>query len=54
MKHKPISDYAPALLLKPSVQRLIDLLHNKGYRVVGPTVRDGAVLGGLVNSTRPI
>lgn len=50
----PITDQAPAVLPKSMFRRLIDLLHNKGYRVVGPTVRDGAVLGGLVNSTRPI
>ena len=44
MKNKPIADQAPALLLKPLFQRLIDLLHSKGYRVVGPTLCDGAVV----------
>ncbi len=38
------SEQALALLPTSSLQRLIDLLQARGYRVVGPTVRDGAVL----------
>ena len=41
---KSWSEQAPALLPTSSLQRLIDLLQAKGHRVVGPTVRDGAVL----------
>jgi sulfhydrogenase subunit beta (sulfur reductase) len=44
MKNKPAGDRSPVFLFTSSLQRLIDLLHNKGYRVVGPTVRDGAVV----------
>ena len=44
MKDKPIIDQPPVLLVKSSFQRLIDLLHKKGYRVLGPALRDGAVL----------
>ncbi len=44
MKNKPTNEPVPALLAKPSFQRLIDLLHKKGYRVLGPTLRDGAVV----------
>ncbi len=38
------SEQAPALLPTSALQRLIILLQAKGYRVVGPTVRDGAVV----------
>ena len=38
------SDQTPALLPISSLQRLIDLLQAKGYRVVAPTLRDGAVM----------
>ncbi|CAE6739299.1 4Fe-4S dicluster domain-containing protein [Nitrospira defluvii] len=38
------SEQALALLPTASLQRLIDLLQARGYRVVAPTVRDGAVL----------
>lgn len=34
----------PSLLPTSSFQRLIDTLHDNGYRVVGPTLRDGAVV----------
>jgi len=44
MKNKPTNEPVPALLAKPSFQRLIDLLHKNGYRVLGPTLRDGAVV----------
>jgi sulfhydrogenase subunit beta (sulfur reductase) len=38
------SEQAPALLPTSSLQRLIDLLHAKGYRVVAPTLRDGSAV----------
>ncbi len=38
------SEQALALLPTSSLQRLIDLLQARGYRVVAPTVRDGAVM----------
>ncbi len=38
------SEQALALLPTSSLPRLIDLLQARGYRVVGPTVRGGAVL----------
>jgi sulfhydrogenase subunit beta (sulfur reductase) len=41
---KPVNEQAPALLPAASLQRLIDRLQATGYRVVGPTVRDGAVV----------
>ncbi len=44
MTSKSITEGAPGLLPKPLLQGLIDRLHQKGYRVVGPTVRDGAVM----------
>ena len=33
-----------ALLPKPFFQRLLDALEARGYRIVGPAVRDGAVM----------
>src|SRR5512144_1384639 len=41
---KSRSEQASALLPKSLLQRLIDLLQAKGYRVVAPTLRDGAVV----------
>ena len=38
------SEQAPTLLPTSSLQRLIDLLHAKGYRVVAPTLRDGSAV----------
>lgn len=38
------SEQAPALLPTSSLSRLIDLLKARSYRLVGPTVRDGAVV----------
>ncbi len=34
----------PYFLPRASLQALLDTLHGKGYRIVGPTVRDGAVV----------
>lgn len=38
------SDRTPALLPTSSFQRLLDALEARNYRVVGPAVRDGAVM----------
>jgi len=40
----PWSDRNPALLPTSSFQRLLDALEARDYRVVGPAVRDGAVM----------
>jgi Fe-S-cluster-containing hydrogenase component 2 len=39
-------------ILKPDLQRLIDSLLALGYRVVGPQVRDGAIVYGDLNGAR--
>ena len=38
------SDTHAAAVPKAFLQQLIDVLRAKGYRVVGPAVRDGAVM----------
>ena len=38
------TDYHPVVLDRPGLQALIDLLVTDGRRVIGPTVRDGAVV----------
>ena len=35
---------APAFLARRDLQALIDLLHGRGYRCLGPQVRDGAIV----------
>ncbi len=35
---------AQVILEREHFQRLLDVLHNKGYQVVGPTVRDNAIV----------
>jgi ferredoxin len=39
-----MAEPVPHLLLKASFQRLIDVLRGRGYRVVGPVVREGAIV----------
>jgi sulfhydrogenase subunit beta (sulfur reductase) len=38
------TDYHPVVLDRPGLQALIDVLVTDGRRVIGPTVRDGAVV----------
>lgn len=46
-----MADRTSHLLSKPSFQQLIDVLRSSGYRVVGPIVRDGAVVWDTVQQT---
>ena len=39
---------APALLTIEQLARLIPTLHSRGYQVVGPAVRDGAIVYDVV------
>ena len=39
---------APALLTLEQLERLVPALHSRGYQVVGPTVRDGAIVYDVV------
>ncbi len=45
------SNAPPSLLPRPAFQRLIDTLRAKGYRVMGPTLRDGAVMWDEIRQT---
>ncbi len=39
---------APAIIDLPALESLLSLLHQRGYLVIGPTVRDGAVVCDVV------
>src|SRR5262245_43447757 len=44
MNERPTQAGTPAIIERGDLQRLIDALLEKGYRVVGPVVRDGAIV----------
>jgi sulfhydrogenase subunit beta (sulfur reductase) len=45
-----LSDVRSMVLLPPGLQLLIDLLRERGWKVVGPTVRDGVVVHAEIES----
>ena len=40
----PVTVGAKLAVKRADLQRLIDLLRGRGYRVIAPTIRDGAIL----------
>ena len=49
-----VSQEVPAILAASELGRLIEALVHKGYAVVGPTVRDGAIVYDQVESVRDL
>jgi len=45
-----VATQAPALLTLQQLEKLIPALHNRGYQVVGPAVRDGAIVYDVVEN----
>jgi len=45
-----IDDISGMVLLVPGLQSLVDLLRERGFKVIGPTVRDGAVIHAEIES----
>ena len=45
-----MDDSGGMVLLVPGLQSLIDLLRERGWAVIGPTVRDGAVVHAEIES----
>lgn len=45
-----MDDPRPTVLLLPGIQALVDLLRERGWTVIGPTVRDGVVAHGEITS----